>query len=165
MADDYQTAAIALELQKRYALRPRVWPVRFSLDPFAGAEPPEGVITIPQSMPFVFLEWGFGSIRPYDSRIVEIFEAGTDQNKWITKPVLVQALLGNQNAGGQPGGMRYALVEGNEKITIRIRRTFTVDPAELYPGAAIPSILDIALIGWDRLPKHGGPRGALGGDE
>jgi len=157
--DDYQTAAVAQELLKKWDLRPRVHTIRYAIPVAAQSL---GVaaqtLTIPSGLPFIILECGFGSIRPYDQRICEIYELGTDQVKWITRPTIIQAFLSNQNAGGALGGLRYAEIAPNETLVALIRRIIAVDPLELYPGAALPSVADLGFIGWEKLEKgKGGP--------
>jgi hypothetical protein len=160
--DDYESRSIIRALLKRWDLRPRVHRIDYVIGVAAGALAVVGTaLRIPSGLPFALDRVGFGSTRPYDHRICQVEEAGTDQVKWISLPVLIEAFMGNQNQGGDLYGMRGAIIEPNEAFTIPIRRVVAVDPLELYPGAAVPSVAHLALIGWDLLVKGKGGANVL----
>lgn len=160
--DDYESRSIIRTLLKRWDLRPRVHRIDYTIAVAAGSVGAVGTaVRIPEKLPFALDRVGFGSIRPYDHRICQIDEAGTDQVKWIAVPVLIEAFMGNQNQGGDLYGMRGAIIEGGESFVIPIRRVIAVDPLELYPGAAVASIAHLALIGWDLLAKGTGGMNVL----
>jgi len=131
-------------------LRRRWHTIRISLGTNNGDQG-EGSIVIPQSLPFTLDFVGVTSQRAYDETIVDVTQFGTDQNSWLTRPTRLAGAFGAQAVGASPKVVGPLYIAPNEKITIKVARMFGLDPAEVYPGVLIPSIIDFVLSGWDSL--------------
>jgi len=136
---------------RRFDLRPRIHRVRMTLPPAAGANSPETPINIPTESPFLWCELSWSSNRRAEG-IYSSVRLLTEQVIFTVDPVKL-GCFGGPDGVIVPVWWGPSELRQTDRFRSQVFRDFVVDPAETYPGNNIPSIIEVAFLGFDLLPR------------
>lgn len=121
-----------------------------------GGQPIPVPVVTPADVPFLLVDLGFSSIRPYDASIVQV-DFATPERRFVDQPIPLEALCNLIDAGGPPGSIPPCLFDTSDRITMNFLRIIACDPAEAYPGLGQASIITVRLRGCKVYPKGSQP--------
>lgn len=140
-----------VEFSRQYLLRPRVYRIRAVVKPAAGSGAPDVPLNLPTSNPFLFCALGWCSSRANEGRYTS-FKLETEQVTFMGDPVKLGE-FGGPDGGQSPTPWGPSLISKTDRFKVSFVRDQVVDPAETYPGAALPSLIEVAFVGFDCLPR------------
>jgi hypothetical protein len=143
--------SVLAEYARRYTLRFHGYPFNFNLGPVAGNTDPASVV-VPARYPILIYGVSWGSTRVYDGQIVTLEYFKTAEVSFIDRPTNLRAFAADPGAGALFQAIGPMEIQPNETLSMQLRRTIGVDPAELYPGPANASQITILLHCNDLLP-------------
>jgi len=140
-----------VEFSRVYLLRPRVYRIRATVAAAAGSGAPDVPLNLPTSNPFLFCALGWCSSRPNEGRYTS-FKLETEQVSFMGDLVKLGE-FGGPNGEWSPTPWGPSIISKTDRFKVSFVREQVVDPAETYPGAALPSLIEVGFIGFDCLPR------------
>jgi hypothetical protein len=136
---------------EHYDFRQRIHTIRCVVPIAVGTGSGEVPLDLPSELPFLWTGIGWASNRRHDDLYCSLTLLATEQVFFLNRPTRLGAIGYGPATGPIPWGP--AKLIKTDRFRAAIVRSAAIDAAETYPGVNVPSTIDLAMVGFDLLPK------------